>query len=277
MRQKIHVIKENGHRALFDPTKLENSLQRSGASAGVIRQVMSEVRDKLYDGMSTSEIYKMAFSLLAKTSRPTAARYKLKSAILELGPTGFPFERFVARVLAFEGYSTQVGVEVMGRCVQHEIDVIVEKNGKRSMVECKFHSDSKRHCDVKVPLYIHSRFKDVEREPGSNNGEIRFQEAWIVTNTRFTTDAVMYGDCVGMNLISWNFPERKSLKDRIDASGLHPITCLGTLTQQEKQNLLMKDIVLSREVRDNPEVLEQLGLSENRKKNILAEVHGLSH
>lgn len=127
-KKGISIVKMDGEKAVFDSSKLVSSLERSGANDVGISRILSHVEASLYDGISTKEIYKIAFSLLRKSSRPTAARYKLKKAIMELGPTGFPFEKFVGEILAHQGFSTNVGVIVKGHCVNHEVDVVAEKD-----------------------------------------------------------------------------------------------------------------------------------------------------
>lgn len=272
----IAIVKMTSETAEFDPSKLRHSLERSGASDAVIQQVIDEVEASLYDGMSTKEIYKTAFALLRKSSRSTAARYKLKKAILELGPTGYPFEKFVGEILSYQGFSTKVGMIVKGHCVNHEVDVIAEKDEKHFMVECKFHSHQGRHCDVKIPLYIQSRFIDVEKQWRKKDGhDTIFHQVWIFTNTRFTTDAIQYGNCAGLMLVGWDYPKKGSLKERIDVSGLHPITCLTTLSKNEKQKLLSKEKVLCMELCNRPELLKSIGISEQRHKKILNEAHEL--
>jgi len=272
----IEIKKASGEYVDFDESKLRHSLERSGASESEISQVVGEINALLYGGISTEEIYKKAFSLLRKSSRAKAARYKLKKAIYELGPTGFPFERFVGEILKFEGFKTQVGVIVKGHCVNHEVDVIAEKEEQHYMVECKFHSDQGNHCDVKIPLYIQSRFLDLERQWKNHPGhDVKFHQGWIFTNTRFTPDAIRYGNCVGLRLVGWNYPKQGSLKDRIDVSGLHPVTCLTTLTKFEKEKLLDKQVVLCKELCHRPTLLEEIGIHKQRKKRILKEAHDL--
>lgn len=277
MRKKeISIVKMDGKKAQFDATKLRRSLKRSGAKDQIISQIISRVETSLYEGISTKEIYKMAFSFLRKTSRPTAARYKLKKAIMELGPTGFPFEKFVGELLSHQGFKTNVGVIVEGECVNHEVDVIAEKNDSHFIIECKFHSEQARHCDVKIPLYIHSRFLDLKKQWLKSNGHrSKFFQGWIFTNTRFTDDALRYGNCAGLNLVSWDYPEKGSLKERVDEFGLYPITTLTSLTKRDKQLLLSKNKVLCIDLCHHPELLDSIGISEARKKNILKEVHDL--
>ncbi|MEP2669129.1 MAG: ATP cone domain-containing protein [Cyclobacteriaceae bacterium] len=275
--KKLTVTKMSGEKAAFDPSKLRNSLERSGASQTAINEIVNKINTILYDGISTKEIYKKAFRMLRKTSRPTAARYKLKKAIMELGPTGYPFEKFVGAILSHQGFHAEVGVIVKGHCVNHEVDVVAEKEDKHFMVECKFHSDEGRHCDVKIPLYIQSRFLDVEKQWQKKPGhDTKFHQGWIFTNTRFTTDATQYGNCAGLMLVGWNYPKKGSLKMQIDKSGLHPITCLTTMTKFEKQKLLTMDKVLCMDLCDNPDLLISIGVRNSvRQKKILSEAHEL--
>jgi hypothetical protein len=95
----------------------------------------------------------------------------------------------------------------------------------------------------------------------------------VVTNTRFSNDAIQYGACIGLKLVGWDYPEKGSLKDMIDTLGLYPITCLTSLTKNEKEYLLEKKIVLCIELINNKFLLEQLKISANRVDTILQETH----
>ena len=189
---------------------------------------------------------------------------------MELGPSGFPFEKLIGKILDQEGFQTKVNVIAQGNCVQHEIDVIAQKDNNHYMIECKYHSDQKRFCNVKVPLYIHSRFLDVEKQwKLLKEHETKLHKGGVYTNTRFTTDAIQYGNCVGLLLTSWDYPIGNGLKDRIDKSGLHPLTALTTLTKAEKTKLLDTGIVLCKELHENPYLLEQIEIPTSRHKNII--------
>ncbi|HDZ15475.1 hypothetical protein LCGC14_1698910, partial [marine sediment metagenome] len=246
------------------------SLRRSQADETLVQDIAQEIQGKIEEAMTTKKIYQMAFRMLKDRKRTSASRYKLKKALMELGPTGFPFEKLVGKLLAHEGFDTKVGVIVQGNCVRHEIDVIAQKDKKHLMIECKYHSDQGRFCNVKIPLYIQSRFLDVEKqwEKQTRHQNISHQGG-VYTNTRFTTDAIQYGTCVGLMLTSWDFPKGNGLKERIDKSGLHPITSLTTLTKAEKSKLLDKGIVLCQEINETPSLLQQMGITIQRQKNIL--------
>ena len=273
---EFKVTKGSGEKVVFDPDKLKRALAFSGAGKLEQEHIANLVESRLYDGISTKKIYQMAYALLKKRSRRSAGRYSLKNAIMELGPTGYPFEKFVAKLFESEGYQVQTGVQVQGKCVQHEVDVVARKPGLMVMIECKFHSDNSRKSDVKIPLYIQSRYLDVkagwEKQFGTKGMKYL---GGVVTNTRFTDDATSFGKCAGLELISWDYPSTKSLKYWIDKSGLHPLTTLTTLTKREKQLLLEQGIVLCNELEKNPELLMKTGISEKQINKVLLEAKTL--
>ena len=269
----IEIIKSSGKKVEFSLKKLKTSLKRTGADQATINQIINIVRDELYQGISTKEIYNRAFSLLKKKKSYLASKYKLKKAIYELGPTGFPFERFISSILKYSGYKTDINKTLQGQCVTHEIDVIAHKNNKTTLIECKFHSEEGINCNVKVPLYINSRYQDVKIHWNKNlKKNHTLTKGWVVTNTRFTEDALLYGNCVNLYLLSWDHPKNDGLKDRIDRLGLYPITVSTLLTNREKQFLLSRDIVLCRELIGDYFYLDHLGISDIRKEKILNEI-----
>lgn len=266
----VKIKKYSGELEPFDINKLINSLRRSQADEHLVQHVARNIVDQVEEGMTTKKIYQMAFNMLKSRSRISASKYKLKKSLMELGPTGFPFEKLVGKLMEFEGFNTQVGVIVQGNCVSHEIDVIAEKENNHYMIECKYHSGQGRFCNVKTPLYVQSRLMDVKQRWKSQvEHDAKLHRGGLYTNTRFTTDAIQYGTCVDLMLVSWDYPPQNSLKVRIDKAGLYPLTVLATLTKTEKRQLLDKGIVLCKEVYENPILLEQLGVNESRQKKIL--------
>jgi hypothetical protein len=274
--EPITVIKASGKEAPFSHVKLRESLKQAGATDEAIKGVMEAIEPQLYAGVPTRKLYKIAFQELKNRSPYLAARYDLKRAIMALGPSGFPFEKFVGELLRKQGFRVQVGVIVQGHCVSHEIDVVAVKGDQHYMVECKYHNHPGTVSDVKVPLYIQARFQDVvkgrENHPDHKN---TFHQGWVVTNTRFTPDAIAYGTCAGLNLMSWDYPRHGSLRDIIDKMGLYPITALTTLTAREKQLLLEREIVLCEEICIEEHLLRPLGLPQERLDAVLEEARYL--
>lgn len=276
-KKNIWITKGSGEKAKFSEEKLRFSLEKSGAREEDIERILGEIKKGLRPGMKTEKIYKKAFSLLKKTGRPLAAKYKLKNALFELGPSGFPFEKYIAEILKHQGYKTKTGQIVQGHCVTHEIDVVAEKDEEIIMVECKYHSASYRTSSIKVVLYIHARYLDIEKEWKKKSATSpKLKPSWIVTNTSFSGDATSYAACNNLYLLSWKSPKGGSLRERIDQTGLHPITCLTTLTQREKKALLKKNIVLAKSIYQDHKILDQLNISEERAARIRNEARELS-
>lgn len=276
MKNGTYIIKASGEKAEFDPQKLLRSLRRAGAGHERADAIARAVAREIRDGMSTKEIYQMAHRMLRKDRHSAAARYSLKQALLALGPSGFPFEQFVAKLLEADGYTVETGLLRNGRCINHEIDILARDNSRVLLGECKYHQRQSLISDVKVPLYIHSRFRDLQagffNAPEWKDLTI---EGWIFTNTRFTDDALTYGRCAGLHLISWDTPFDFGLRDWVDRTGLHPLSCLTTLTRREKESLLENKIVLSKDLLANPDALDILHLSPTRKHGVLEEAEQL--
>jgi hypothetical protein len=272
----MKIVKHSGDIVAFNPEKLKASLLKSGANKYVVQKILFAIKKELYEGISTKKIYKMAFALLKKEANAHAARYNLRSALQLLGPTGFFFEKYIARLFAAELYETKLNLTLQGKCISHEIDVLIKKNNVISMVECKFHPGRDAVSDVKVPMYILSRFNDLkEKEYAIFSRKDSISKCCIVTNNRFTSEAIAFAKCSELNLLSWNYPEKNNLKTKNDSDYLYPITCLTTLSLTEKDKLLILDVILVKEIINNSDCLEKIGISPNRVKNVMKEASEL--
>lgn len=272
----MKIVKHSGNIVDFNRDKLKSSLLKSGANKHVVEDILLEIDKQIYEGISTKKIYKLAFGLLKKVSNSNAARYNLRTALRMLGPAGFFFEKYIARLFISEGYSAQTNLFLSGKCVGHEVDVAVRKNEQVEMIECKFHPKSETNSDVKVPMYILSRFNDLkDRNHVIFTQKDKISGCWIATNNRFTSDAMTFAHCSGLQLLSWDYPEKMSLRKRIDEGQLYPITCLTTLTLAEKDKLLVHEVILAREIINNTTALEEIGIGPNRIKNVIKEASEL--
>ncbi len=272
----VWVIKTSGEREPFSLTKLRRSLVRSGTDEATTEMVIAHIIPELHDGMKTAAIYKHAFSLLKKAKYPAAVRYSLRKAVMELGPSGFPFEKFVAEVLRRKGYIAETGVILPGFCVSHEVDILMEKDNRHIFAECKFHNQQGIKTDVKVALYVHARFRDLRKGHDAKEKALavpKIHEGWLITNTKLTSDAIQYANCAGLTVIGWDYPEKGNLQDLILETGVHPLTFLNTLTAQEKAGLLEQGVVMCRTLKDNDKPLRSLGFSDERIKKVVSEVN----
>jgi hypothetical protein len=188
---------------------------------------------------------------------------------MQLGPTGYPFEDFVAEILKSKGYTTQIRSTLMGTCVSHEIDVIAEKEGEKLLVEAKYHNASGIHTDVHVPLYTKARFDDLREK-------YQFDRAWLFTNTKITADALAYALCVNMGVVSWSYPQEESLRGLIDKHRLYPITLLLHLSTSQKQILLDNHFVLIKQILDNSSCFDLLEIQTDKKELVIEEAKSIS-
>ena len=276
MEREIFVKKADGRTEPFDMDKLKNSLKRAGTPESIVDDIVRHIETEITDGMSTKEIYKHAFEVLNKENKPLAIKYSLKKAILELGPSGFPFERYIAEIFKHKGFEALTGQMIKGFCVEHEVDVVAWNQNKLIMCEAKFHNEPGMKSDLKVALYVKARFDDLRKMTFKYGKERQLDEGWLVTNTKFSKTAIEYGSCQsGLVMVGWNYPPKGNLHDMILETKLHPITCLTTLNGREKKALFDQGIVLCKSVLENPSVLALSGLSVSKVKKILTEIEDL--
>ncbi|KKR53706.1 MAG: ATP-cone domain protein [Parcubacteria group bacterium GW2011_GWA1_40_21] len=269
------IIKSTGEKELFDVRKLEASLARAGASESSVSLIAEHILKEVRDGMSTGEIYTHAFSLLRRYEKPAALKYSVRRAVMELGPSGFPFEKFIADLFKARGFKAETNLLARGKCVEHEIDVMAWNDVKLIIAEAKFHNDNGLKSDLKVALYVKARFDDLKETLFSPDGNKRkFDEAYLITNTKFTSHAIDYAKCSGLALIGWNYPNTGNLHNMIEDFNLHPITALTALSGSEKRDLLSQGIVLSKQISDR-NILKGVGIKDARIDAILQEIKEL--
>ena len=246
---KKYVLKASGEKELFSDNKIYGSLLKAGASPSLANKTTEEVQTELKGEIGTDKVYNSILEQLTNTEPQIAIKYSLKRAIMKLGPTGYLFEKYIARILQEYGYTTEVGQKVNGYCVNHEVDVIALQNNQHFMVECKYHNEPGIRSDIKIVLYIYARFLDVERAWKLKEGhESMFHQAWLVTNTKCTSDAIRYASCMNMRIISWHYPKEASLEYLIENKELYPITILPSLETVGIEKLSISGILLAKEL-----------------------------
>ena len=261
MNHLISITKSDGTKQLFEEEKLVNSLKHAGASDEAIDEIIDQVEANMKEGMTTNEIYGHAFSFLRKQSFHIATKYSVRRALAELGPDGFPFEKFVSRIFHVWGYETLTDQHIMGSCIEHEVDVVAWKGDTLAMVEAKFHHEFGLKSDVKVALYVKARFDDIQENTFDFGATRRkLTERWLFTNTKFTEQAIKYGGCTNLKMIGWNYPSSGNLHTIIEEFKLHPVTCVTSLTFQHKRDLVGRNIITCADLIKRPEILKEIGI-----------------
>lgn len=260
----VKVLKTTGEQEEFSKEKIIQSVKRAGVPDNLQGKVLKHVEEKLYENIPTSQVYHHVTEYLNNYHPVGKQKYGLKQAIMAMGPSGHPFEDYVAEILKTMDYETQVRSLLKGNCVTHEIDVIAEKDNRRIMVEAKFHNDPGIRTDVHVALYTKARFDDIKEKHNLN-------QAWLVTNTKLTPDALAYALCVEMDVLSWNYPQGKSLREIVEPLKLYPVTIFSSLSQSQIQILIENHIVLISEILQNKDCLDLLEIQSDKKGKIIEE------
>lgn len=263
------IKKSDGQLEPFSRHKLSRTLKRAGAKQRVANAIASKVSMRVKNGMATSDILKMALRLLNREAPQVAPRYNLAQALIKLGPTGFEFEKYVAELLRAYGYETELPDILTGSCITHEVDILAEKDLRRSMIECKFRNQTGIYIGIKDVMSTWARFLDLVE--GAELGNCpHMDEAWLVTNTRFSSDGLKYAHCKGMILIGWNHPEERSLSQMIDAKALYPITVLQGVDEKKFKALASGQVMLLKQLVDTDaiELVTRTGLGKEYIKKL---------
>lgn len=269
------IIKADGTVEEFDGMKLEGSLVRAGASVAAAERIRHVIESSMGPMAESADIYRRAFQMLRTEARPAAARYSLRRALFDLGPTGHPFEDFVAEIFKKEGWIVEGRRMIQGKCVPHEVDVYAKRGNEHLAAELKYHNSPGYKTDIKVALYVKARFDDIWQCSEEDKKVCPVDLGYLITNTKFTRQAIDYARCSGMGLLGWSYPQQGNLYDRITSNALYPITVLTTLKKAEKRLLIDQGIVTSDQIREHRDVLRSVGLTPERIGTIVAEVNTL--
>uniref|UniRef100_UPI00404A9719 restriction endonuclease n=1 Tax=Flavobacterium sp. TaxID=239 RepID=UPI00404A9719 len=272
----MKITKYSGEIVNFKEEKLIKSMVSSGADVQTAKEILKEIEPQFYEGIPSKKIYKLAFQKLKTISKAHAARYSLKNGIMALGPAGFYFEKFISRLFELQDYTAITNLFLEGKCTSHEIDVLIKNDNRVAMVECKFHGSQEVKTDVKIPMYILSRFNDLKTTLINHFSSNEFiTKCWLVTNNKFTSEAIKFGECSGLSLLSWDYPIDNALKDLVKKYKVYPITCLTTLTIAEKEVLLLQDVLTVYNLIHDKNGFAKLKLSQSRLKNVQNECNQL--
>jgi len=280
MNQQPSIIKADHSVEQFDPARLIASLERAGAGPRTAERIAERISANLISGTYSKDVYSRAFALLRKEGRPIAARYALRRALFEFGPSGHPFEDFISHLFAAEGWKVETRKIIKGACVSHEVDFYASlrqpADGKEEYLaaELKYHNDPGYKTDLKVALYVKSRFDDIfQCDPVVRACPI--DRGLLVTNTKFTSEAIAYAQCAGVELLGWHYPEQDNLFLRMSRLRVYPITTLTGLTPSEKRLLVNQRIVAVDMLLSNHHALDVLRLPPERSGELIGEAREL--
>ncbi|MDH3312353.1 MAG: restriction endonuclease [Nitrosopumilus sp.] len=261
--RKFFIYKADGRRVKFNENKILSTCMRAGASKQTAKRILKKVKSEVYRDMTSNDIYKKVLCAISeeKGLKALHQRYQLKDAIMRMGPAGFAFENYVASILKYYDYQVAgIRSKIHGECATHEIDLIGNKDDRKFLIECKYHSVRGAYTGLKESLYTHARYLDMQPK---FSGEI------IFCNTQVSNHAKKYAKCIGQQIFSWRYPASNSLEKIIEKSNLYPITILN-LSQNELRIFSESNMMIAKDLLryDPAKIARMTGISKNRIINM---------
>jgi Holliday junction resolvase-like predicted endonuclease len=268
------VVNSLGEKEPFSIQKVTLSAKRAGASGKLANKIAQKIAQDIYTGISTKEIFQQVKKMLSNDAPPVALRFSLKEAMHFLGPTGFPFEKYVAEIFEHWGFKVKTNQLVSGHCCSgYEIDLLVEKEDILKLIECKFRQATQGIVQIEVALANYARFLDIKNRFDYQKGRLNKRElkSLLVTNTRFSSRAIQYSVCSGVELLGWKYPKGRGLEYFIDNENLYPITILPSFQKEWGEVFSQNGIMMVKDVfKADPQSLGQkLGISASRISSLI--------
>ncbi|MGC8651342.1 MAG: hypothetical protein ACP5RX_01865 [Minisyncoccia bacterium] len=265
---KIFIIDSLGNREPFSWRKVYQSALRVGAEKSLAKQIASNIQKEVYNNIKTSEIYKKVQEYLYQDFPKAGMRFSLKEAIRKLGPSGFPFEKYVGEIFHRLGFAVQLNQHLPGKCAFYEIDFLAKIDKQLVVGECKYHSLPGSRVDLKVALANYARFLDLQNGNFFKKGTLKNLKvrSMLVTNTKFTSEAIRYAQCMKVDLLGWRYPENRGLEYVIESNKFYPITILPSMKEDlidkcgEMHIMLAQDLLTM----DATQCAKRAGISENK-------------
>ncbi|MFA5368806.1 MAG: ATP cone domain-containing protein [Candidatus Paceibacterota bacterium] len=277
----IKIIDSTGKEELFSAHKLERSLKKAGASNLVARQIAQKIENQIKDGVTTSEIFKIARQELSKEQPQAAVKFNLKLAMRNLGPDGFSFEKYVKQLFVNYGFSVKTNQYIPGRCVAYETDIVAEDEDTVYFGECKYHNQAGIRVDLTVCMKIFAAAMDVCENYFKDQIKVGKKIIPIViTNAKFTTQAIKYSECQGIKLLGWNYPKNNGLEKMIETKKLYPITILPSFKSYAKEAFGEVGVILAKdllEIKDIENFSKKIGLPVSKITILIKEAEMLSN
>ncbi len=264
MASGILITNIRGEKEPFSYRKVYVSARRVGLSDAKAREIALSVEKEIFPGIRTREIYSRVKGMLEQQDQKAAIRFDLKESIKRLGPAGYMFEKYAAEIFSYLGYKVKINQFIPGSCVVFEIDFLAEKDNFIYIAECKYHKEGK--VDLQVALANSARFDDISEVMSRKTFGEKDIKAIVVTNTKFTTEAIKYSECKNIDLLGWRYPAEQGLEYMIESRGLYPITILpsfkGKLAEifMSQGKMLAKDVfdtALIKKISRNPEFTQR--------------------
>ena len=243
----MYVTKANGSRQLFDKEKVVRTCLRFGATREIAYKIAEKVEQQIYNGIFTDQVFKITLKLL-RDYKPTIRHILDLRKGLSLMSSKPEFEKFVQLLLSYNGFRVSGNRLLMGKCVEHEVDGIAQKDGISYFIEAKHHYNYHSPTGLDESRIARAVLEDVAEGYTLGKNNLRIDRAMIVTNTRFSEHAKIYGKCRSILQIGWSSPSGMSLQEMIEEKRAYPLSCIRGLKNNTRIKLANSGVVLVKQL-----------------------------
>lgn len=247
----LFVINARGEKEPFSFKKAYQSTKRAGASSRTARRIAETIKKEAYPGIKTSEIFRKIKRILRRETPRAALKFNIKEGMRKLGPTGFPFEKYVGEILKDLGYKIKINQFLPAKCVRsYEIDFVAERGKTIYIGECKYRQNFRDIVHSQDALANYARFLDISEGKRFKSAKYKNRKirAMLITNTKFSGKSVAYCRCINTEILGWNYPKNRGLEYLIEKKKMYPVTILPALKKYIKRALVDEKMMLAKDV-----------------------------
>ncbi len=271
--EKIFVINLKGEKEPFSFKKVFQSAKRAGASSALAKEIAAKIEKLAEPGIQTREIFTKVKQFLRQKDKKAGFRFSLREAMRKLGPSGFPFEKYIGEIFSVHGFEVKLNQKVKGKYANYEIDFIAKKKNLVYVGECKFKHRRGERVETSVALAFFAKIQDIKQGGYLKRfGGCKIKPI-IITNAKFSSQVKKYARGVGIELLGWNYPKNKGLEKMIEKEKLYPITILPSFKGFLVDIFSIRRLMLAKDVlRVSPDKLaKKLRLNRNKILPLLRE------
>jgi hypothetical protein len=267
------VTKADSSRQQFDRNKIVATCMRMGATKQDAEEIAGKIESRVYDGMPTAKVLQRIFQFIHKYKPQASRLYDLRRG-LSLMNSKPEFEKFVQILLANIGFEVVPNKILKGKCIEHEVDAIARKDGVTYFVEAKHHYNYHAFTGLDESRIARAVLEDVSE--GFNLGltDLKIDEAMIVTNTKYSEQAMQYRICRNILQIGWSTPADLGLRNIILEKSLYPLSCIRGLKTDVRLQLVDSGIILINQLvaEETEEIARRTRLPQEFIRNIKSKI-----
>jgi len=242
-----HVTKADGSLQPFDRGKVRRTLRNMGVGADDADRIAHEIEETVPDGVKTRTVLRM-IRARARAVRPAVTHRTNLRRALALLRSKPDFEEFVRVLLREHGYRVETGCILAGRCGEHEVDAIAQKDGTTVFVEVKHHASHHRVTGLDEGRIARAIVEDLQEGFRSGRCTVSIDGALIVCNTKLSEHAKRYATCRGIGHIGWDYPEEQNLRAMIENTQSYPVTIVTGVGASVSARLAAAGVVTAKQV-----------------------------